>query len=256
MARYFVQFKPNSSLANKLMVFTGMTEAQVRNEVTREYGDSVVRIFDEATVAQILPNIYCCKEQWVEFGAECVYTKRDCDGNSVAEFKYPVSKNTKPYKQHTVDLQSMFDWFKTAKPMPTQKDLPTQIGAHFEEVSELTLSLTNSLVIPELDKTKVNLYHKLLNATQALQELSKAFYEDPDFEIHENERVATLDALADQVVTLSGVAYFANMKWNDALTEVNQSNYSKFEEGKPLLNENRKIMKGKDYFSPELDKYV
>lgn len=165
MARYFVQFKPNSSLANKLMVFTGMTEAQVRNEVTREYGDSVVRIFDETTVAQILPNIYCCKEQWVEFGTECTYTKRDCDGNSVSEFKYPVSKNTKPYKQHSVDLQSMFNWFKTAKPTPTDKDKEniknilkqiTQETDWFEDTSKQFEIIFNLLGLNYFNKVDTN----------------------------------------------------------------------------------------------------
>lgn len=153
-------------------------------------------------------------------------------------------------------FQDIENWFKIAKPNPTTKDLITQIGCVIEETSELTLSLTNSLVIPELDKTKVNLYHKLLNATQALQELSKAFYEDPDFEIHENERIAFIDAMADMKVTLIGVANFAKLDLEGALVEVNQSNYSKFENGKPLLNENRKIMKGKDYFPPKLENYV
>lgn len=153
-------------------------------------------------------------------------------------------------------FQDIEHWFKIAKPNPTTKDLITQIGCVIEETSELTLSLTNSLVIPELDKTKVDLYHKLLNATQALQELSKAFYEDLDFEIHENERVAIIDAMADMKVTLIGVANFAKLDLEGALVEVNQSNYSKFEDGKPLLNKNRKIMKGKDYFSPKLENYV
>lgn len=32
-----------------------------------------------------------------------------------------------------------------------------------------------------------------------------------------------------------------------ALAEVNRSNYSKFEDGEPVFNENMKVMKGKDY---------
>lgn len=41
-----------------------------------------------------------------------------------------------------------------------------------------------------------------------------------------------------------------------ALKEVNASNYSKFENGKPVFNEQGKIAKGKDYFKPNLTTYL
>lgn len=69
-------------------------------------------------------------------------------------------------------------------------------------------------------------------------------------------RLALLDALADQIVTATGVGTFLGMNVPGALAEVNRSNYSKFEDGEPIFNENRKVMKGKDYTPPDLTPYI
>ena len=65
-----------------------------------------------------------------------------------------------------------------------------------------------------------------------------------------------LDALADGIVTATGMAHMAGMDIVGALGEVNRSNWSKFEDGKPVFNENGKIAKGKDYSKPELKPYL
>ena len=41
-----------------------------------------------------------------------------------------------------MNIEKVIDWFKAAKPHPTEKDKATQIGAHFEEVSEMMWSLS------------------------------------------------------------------------------------------------------------------
>lgn len=69
-------------------------------------------------------------------------------------------------------------------------------------------------------------------------------------------RLALLDALADQIVTATGVGTFLGMNVPGALAEVNRSNYSKFENGEPIFNENKKVMKGKDYTPPDLTPYI
>lgn len=65
-----------------------------------------------------------------------------------------------------------------------------------------------------------------------------------------------LDSLADQIVTATGVGTFLGMNVPGALAEVNRSNYSKFEDGEPIFNENKKVMKGKDYTPPDLTPYI
>lgn len=69
-------------------------------------------------------------------------------------------------------------------------------------------------------------------------------------------RLALLDALADQIVTATGVGTFLGMNVPGALAEVNRSNYSKFEDGEPIFNENKKVMKGKDYTPPDLSSFI
>lgn len=70
------------------------------------------------------------------------------------------------------------------------------------------------------------------------------------------DRVGLLDSLADQIVTATGVGTFLGMNVPGALAEVNHSNYSKFEDGEPVFNENKKVMKGKDYTPPDLTPYI
>lgn len=65
-----------------------------------------------------------------------------------------------------------------------------------------------------------------------------------------------LDALCDQTVTATGVAYGIDFKFPDALGEVSDSNWSKFVGGKPIFDENGKIMKGPNYFKPNIAQYV
>lgn len=70
-------------------------------------------------------------------------------------------------------------------------------------------------------------------------------------------RLALLDALADQIVTATGVGTFLGMNVPGALAEVNRSNYSKFDEdGNPIFNENMKVMKGPHYTKPDLKPYI
>lgn len=70
------------------------------------------------------------------------------------------------------------------------------------------------------------------------------------------DRVGLLDSLADQIVTATGVGTFLGMNVPGALAEVNRSNYSKFEDGEPVFNENKKVMKGKNYTPPDLTPYI
>jgi hypothetical protein len=47
------------------------------------------------------------------------------------------------------------------------------------------------------------------------------------------------------------------MNFDGALTEVNKSNWSKFDESSnPIIDSNGKILKGPNYFKPELKKFV
>lgn len=142
-----------------------------------------------------------------------------------------------------VTVKSILEWFTKAKPEPTVQNIIQQTAYHFEEVAEMCEALGNQKTADALIEYK----EKLLSLTVAECEL---LWERTD-------KVGLLDALCDQVVTASGVAQYAGMDFDSAIVEVNDSNWSKFDdEGNPIINENGKIMKGPNYFKPELEHFV
>lgn len=139
-------------------------------------------------------------------------------------------------------------WFEIAVPNPTSKNISTQIGCHLEEVVEML----------DVLQTKYPGYkNKLDDARKHLRFISNLLKQEEDsFFIKEEDRKELLDSLADQIVTATGVGTFLGMNVPGALAEVNRSNYSKFEDGEPVFNENKKVMKGKDYTPPDLTPYI
>lgn len=91
-------------------------------------------------------------------------------------------------------------------------------------------------------------------ALTTLADRLKAYGEDTY--VKESDRAELLDALADQIVTATGIGTFLGMNVPGALSEVNRSNYSKFVNGEPVFNENQKVMKGPDYTPPELSPFI
>lgn len=122
------------------------------------------------------------------------------------------------------------------------------MGCHLEEVVEML----------DVLQTKYPGYkNKLDDARKHLRFISNLLKQEEDsFFIKEEDRKELLDSLADQIVTATGVGTFLGMNVPGALAEVNRSNYSKFEDGEPVFNENRKVMKGKDYTPPDLSKFI
>lgn len=140
-------------------------------------------------------------------------------------------------------LSYITEWFKKAKPEPTVQNIIQQTAYHFEEVAEMCEALGNQKTADALIEYK----EKLLSLTAAECEL---LWKRAD-------KTALLDALCDQVVTATGVAQYAGMNFDGALTEVNKSNWSKFDDkGNPIINTDGKILKGPDYFKPELEHFV
>lgn len=133
--------------------------------------------------------------------------------------------------------QSILDWFKEAKPNPTIRDIATQIGCHFEEVAEM-LEATNN----------VN------DETKDFADFYKQGYGTDNVNYFDKQEL--LDSLCDQIVTAIGVGYMMGFDIIGALNEVNNSNWSKFDGGKAIFDENGKIKKGANYFKPNLIKYI
>ena len=141
-------------------------------------------------------------------------------------------------------IHSIKEWFKAAKPEPTVKDAWVQIGCHYEEVAEMADALWDEEVLESAENTA--------NNYKDTEDCFIYFLED----LSESQRIQLLDAICDQIVTAVGVAYMMGMDIEGALAEVNRSNWSKFEGGVPVFNEQGKIAKGVEYTPPELSDYI
>ena len=76
---------------------------------------------------------------------------------------------------------------------------------------------------------------------------------------HSKSLVEVADALGDQLYILCGTILKHGMQHIilDVFEEIQASNMSKLgEDGKPVLREDGKILKGPGYFRPELDKFI
>ena len=75
----------------------------------------------------------------------------------------------------------------------------------------------------------------------------------------ENSLVGIADALGDQLYILCGTILKHGMQHiiEDVFNEIQASNMSKLgDDGKPVLREDGKILKGPGYFKPDLSKFI
>ena len=153
--------------------------------------------------------------------------------------------------EYTHGTKDTLKWMQAAKPEPSEKDLSTQIGVHFEEVAEFLGSITFTNV------AEGHVRHVAQQTLANLEYLSTLIKRHGGVRIADEDRIDVLDALADQIVTAVGVGHCAGMQIVEALNEVNRSNFSKFDDqGNPILDNDRKIIKGNNYSKPDLTKFV
>ena len=83
---------------------------------------------------------------------------------------------------------------------------------------------------------------------------------DEYFEACQNNDLKEIaDALGDQLYILCGtiLKHGLQYKIHDVFEEIHKSNMSKLDEnGKPIFREDGKVLKGKDYFKPDLNKVL
>ena len=134
-------------------------------------------------------------------------------------------------------------WHKRARPEPTDRDLNTQLGCHFEEFVEMldTLVFDNGAeMLGEHTLARTALH----NLSQSLKKgLITATITD---------RKEFLDSLADQVVTAVGTGHCAGMRTAEACERVNASNWTKTVDGEFIRDANGKIAKPATYVAPDL----
>ena len=101
---------------------------------------------------------------------------------------------------------------------------------------------------PSLSTEKINkLRISLIN--EELEELKEA--------IKNKDLNETIDALTDILYVTYGAGHAFGIDLDKCFDEVQNSNMSKLDEnGKPIYNESGKVMKGPNYFKPDLSKFV
>lgn len=142
-----------------------------------------------------------------------------------------------------MNITSIADWHQAARNYPDTQAFNVQLGCHFEEICEM---------IEALESNNKDLATDLLLAYDLLVRIADKLKKGTAV-AKIIDRKEFLDSLGDQVVTAVGTAYCANMDIVGALTQIDQSNWSKFVDGKPVFNENGKIQKGPNYFKPFLE---
>ena len=100
----------------------------------------------------------------------------------------------------------------------------------------------------ELSNNKINeLRISLIN--EELEELKKA--------IEDNDILEVADALTDILYVAYGAGHAFGIDLDKCFNEVQDSNMSKLgPDGKPIYNESGKVMKGPNYFKPDLSKFL
>ena len=84
---------------------------------------------------------------------------------------------------------------------------------------------------------------------EELEELTKA--------MDEKDLSEVADALTDILYVTCGAGHAFGINLDMCFDEVQNSNMSKLgEDGKPIYNEAGKVMKGPNYFKPDLSKYI
>jgi len=75
--------------------------------------------------------------------------------------------------------------------------------------------------------------------------------------VKNNDIVEVADALTDILYVTYGAGHSFGVDLDKCFDEVQQSNMSKLGvDGKPIYNESGKVMKGPDYFAPDLKKII
>jgi predicted HAD superfamily Cof-like phosphohydrolase len=92
---------------------------------------------------------------------------------------------------------------------------------------------------------------------QLRYELIKEELEELNQAIKDKDMKEVADALTDILYVTYGAGHAFGINLDECFDEVQKSNMSKLGiDGKPIYNENGKVMKGPNYFKPDLVKFL
>ena len=104
-------------------------------------------------------------------------------------------------------------------------------------------------------KTKPSLSTKKINKLRI--DLIKEELEELTEAMNNKDLLEVADALTDILYVTYGAGHAFGIDLDQCFDEVQNSNMSKLDEnGKPIYNDSGKVMKGPNYFKPDLSKFV
>lgn len=138
-------------------------------------------------------------------------------------------------------LSDTLKWFELAVPEPTIENICVQFGCDLEEQSEILRACNLPALAEEVESYANGFKAKRTWCMNAINRIDKT---------------ELLDGLIDRQVTGLGLGYMLKMNMIAGANEVNRSNFSKFENGKPVFDDNGKIKKGANYTPPQLGEFI
>ena len=100
-----------------------------------------------------------------------------------------------------------------------------------------------SLSTEKINKLRIDLIR------EELEELTEA--------VNNKDLLEVADALTDILYVTYGAGHAFGIDLDQCFDEVQNSNMSKLDEnGKPIYNDSGKVMKGSNYFKPDLSKFI
>ena len=141
---------------------------------------------------------------------------------------------------------------------------PEQLVRQFHEVYRLPIVDDG----PNVDRDRVHMRMSLISeeftelttavyGEKAGNEIATAIAKLRELDDHSRDTVETADALADLTYVIYGMALEMGIPMADVLAEVQASNLSKLgEDGKPIYREDGKVLKGPNFFNPDLKKVL
>ncbi len=104
-------------------------------------------------------------------------------------------------------------------------------------------------------KTKSSLSSDKINKLRI--DLIKEELEELESAMNNKDLLEVADALTDILYVTYGAGHAFGIDLDKCFEEVQNSNMSKLDEnGKPIYNDSGKVMKGPNYFKPDLSKFI
>ena len=117
-----------------------------------------------------------------------------------------------------------------------------KVGSFMKTIGQ-EVKIKSGLSTEKINKLRVSLIN------EELEEFKEA--------IKNNDLKEVADALTDILYVTYGAGHAFGINLDKCFDEVQQSNMSKLgDDGKPIYNDKGKVMKGPNYFKPDLTKFV